>query len=142
MVINSFIPREKRKWSKYTVKVDLLVLYIPLQVTPSPKKPDIHWHVNDPGVLVHVANVSWQLSVPSVHSFMSMKAIRKYVIYHIRLMQIETISSGKKLFEVKSRFRVFSLHNPIINIQQRTSIYEYAFYKFNDIWKFYVQCKA
>jgi hypothetical protein len=37
--------------------------------TPSPKWPDGHWHVNDPGIFKHGA-LDRQLWMPSVHSSM------------------------------------------------------------------------
>ena len=36
----------KMRWKRST---------IPVQFTPSPVYPELHAHVNDPGVLVHVA---------------------------------------------------------------------------------------
>ncbi len=37
--------------------VSKYIVYLPIQVTPSPEYPVLHEHVNDPGVLVHVALV-------------------------------------------------------------------------------------
>jgi hypothetical protein len=47
-------------------------LTLPKQNIPSPEKPSLQLHRNDPGVFVHVA-LSWQSSICKIHSRMSKK---------------------------------------------------------------------
>ena len=49
--------------------------YSPSHVTPSPLNPSLHTHIKPPSVFMHIAFVSWQLSVPSVHSSISVKRV-------------------------------------------------------------------
>jgi hypothetical protein len=46
----TFYPSIKGGW-----KGIVLMIYLPLQVTPSPSKPWTHAHWNDPYVFLHVA---------------------------------------------------------------------------------------
>ena len=43
--------------------------YVPEHVVPFPVKPELHWHVKDPCVFVHVADGSH--GVPALHSSIS-----------------------------------------------------------------------
>ena len=46
-----------------------IFFYVPEHAVPYPVKPDLHWHVKDPCVFVHVADGSH--GVPAVHSSIS-----------------------------------------------------------------------
>ena len=57
-------------------KNDRYKLNKPSQKVPFPKNPELHEQLNDPILLRHV-EFSWQSLVPSVHSFISKKIIKR-----------------------------------------------------------------
>ena len=65
-------------WTWYCEFYNSIAQILLVQLTPSPEKPALHIHSKLPKVLMQVA-FSWQLSVPSVHSLMSIQNKRMHI---------------------------------------------------------------
>ena len=70
---------------------------------PSPEKPFLHVHVNDPFVFVHVA-LSWQLCVLLAHSFISATVKRQLGTYanflKVNAVQAEIVDQTAKMLKI------------------------------------------